>query len=220
MAFQKTHANLVSSWSFRYWLLRINTVQGSVVSAECVGNSRAVLFAVWELGTVDPVRGWSSPSTAGNTAVRAFPIFFIRIMFLFITHGLYVLVHAPHKALELVPMCPIRCLVSKCSFLESSDSLGVYLCCSTLCKNLLYFNWAKCSPSLEAANMVFLFMYCAYYGSQMQRLGSCFWRRPDGSLCIWMSSVPSLSLLLPLGPWLWQKVSTDVNNGLWYAYSL
>ena len=44
------------------------------------------------------------------------------------------------QALELVPMCPIRCLVSKCSFLESLGSLGVYLCCSILYKNLLYFN--------------------------------------------------------------------------------
>ena len=61
----------------------------------------------------------------------------------------------------------------------------------------------KCSPSLEAANVVLLFMYYAYYGSQTQRLGSCFWRRPDGSLCIWMSSVPSLPPLLPLGPWFW-----------------
>ena len=60
MAFQKPHAKLVSSWPCRHWHLRINIVQGSVVSTESVGNSRDVLSAVRELGTIDPVRGWSS----------------------------------------------------------------------------------------------------------------------------------------------------------------
>ena len=105
--------------------------------------------------------------------------------------------------LQEMHQCPIHCLVLETSFLESSGfGCLINLCCPTCVKSSVA-QLKKYSLSWEAANMVFLFVYYAYYDSQIQRLGSCFWRRPNGLLCIWMSSMPSFSLLLPLGPWFW-----------------
>lgn len=54
-------------------------------------------------------------------------MFFIAIIYLFVTSGFNFSVRASHKATVLIPICTIHCLVSQLSFLESSGSLGMQL---------------------------------------------------------------------------------------------
>ena len=101
--------------------------QGCAVCCLRAGNSRPCERMIFTL----------RPSTAGNTAVRPFPIFFIRIMFLFITCGLKFSMHAFHEAPGVIPVCPIHCLVSEPSFLDLQAPWMCYFavlpCVKTFC---------------------------------------------------------------------------------------
>ena len=99
-----------------------------------------VLSAIRELGTVDHMRGWSSywaPTLQETHQWDHFSIFFMTIIFLFITCGLKFSMHAFHEAPGVIPVCPIHCLVSEPSFLDLQAPWMCYFavlpCVKTFC---------------------------------------------------------------------------------------
>ena len=89
MAFWKPHANPVSWWSCRYWLLWINTAGPCGECRRCWKQWELcpVLPESWEQLTCKRTIFTLRPSTAENAPMRWFSIFFLVIIFLLITCG-------------------------------------------------------------------------------------------------------------------------------------
>ena len=191
MAFWKPHADPVSWWSCRYWLLRINTARPCGECRRCWKQCElcSLLSGSWEQSTCERMIFMLRPSNEMIFHLPSCDHISVDNLWVEVFNACFLdwFLCVPYLALVFWNLqVPWMCDFAVLPYVKSSVP-----------------QLKKCSPSLEAVNMVLLFMYYAYYVSQTQRLGSCFWRRPDGSLCVWMSSVPSLPLLLPLGPWSW-----------------
>ena len=96
MAFWKPHANPVSWWSCRYWLLWINTAGPCGECRRCWKQWElcSLLPESWEQSTCERMIFTLRPSTAGNAQMRWFSIFLLVILFLLITCGLKFSVYA------------------------------------------------------------------------------------------------------------------------------
>ena len=114
---------------------------------------------------------------------------------------------------RLILLCPICCFVLNLVFWNLQVPLKLQVCNFAVlpCVKSSVAQLRKCSPSWEAANMFFSVYVLHLLWFTNEEAWFLLWQCPDGSLCIWMSSVSSLSLLLPLGPWFWYKVSTHMN---------